>query len=88
MPNICHELIIEASAEKVYHAITSQQGLSAWWTPDANAKPERDSVARFPFGSEYFKEMKIIELVPSRKVKWTCITGASEWLGTTISFRT
>jgi len=86
MPNIRHELIIAASAEKIYHAITTPEGLSAWWTPDAKVKPERDSVARFPFGPEYFKEMKIIALNPSRLVKWICLTGADEWKGTTISF--
>jgi len=86
MPNIRHELIIEASAEKIYHAVTHQEGLSAWWTPGAKAKAECDTVARFPFGPEYFKEMKIIELNPSSLVKWTCITGADEWKRTTISF--
>jgi hypothetical protein len=43
-------------------------------------------VARFAFGPAYFKEMKIKELKPSKEVKWTCITGADEWVGTTISF--
>ena len=86
MPNIHHELLIGASAEKIYGAITSQQGLSAWWTPGTNAKPELDSVARFPFGPEYFKEMKITELKPSAQVKWVCIAGADEWIGTTIGF--
>jgi uncharacterized protein YndB with AHSA1/START domain len=87
MPNIHHELLIGASAEKIYSAITSQEGLSAWWTPGTNAKPDLDSVARFPFGPEYFKEMKIVELKPSEQVKWNCITGADEWIGTTISFK-
>jgi uncharacterized protein YndB with AHSA1/START domain len=87
MPHIRHELLIGATAEKVYGAITGQEGLSAWWTPDTNAKPERDSVARFAFGSEYFKEMKITELKPSEQVKWICIAGADEWIGTTISFK-
>ena len=59
MPNICHELIIEASAEKVYNALTSKEGLSAWWTPDTTVKPAVGSVARFAFGATYFKEMKI-----------------------------
>ena len=86
MPNIHHELLIGAPAEKIYNAITSQEGLSAWWTPGANAKPEVDSVARFPFGPDYFKEMKITELKPSRLVKWTCIKGEEEWVGTHLSF--
>jgi uncharacterized protein YndB with AHSA1/START domain len=86
MPNIRHEVLIEASAEKIYNAITSQEGLAAWWTPDVKTRPERDSVARFAFGPDYFKEMKITELKPFEEVKWRCISGADEWIGTTISF--
>jgi uncharacterized protein YndB with AHSA1/START domain len=86
MPNIRHELIIGAPVEKVYNAITSQQGLSAWWTPDTTAKQEVASVSRFPFGPTYFKEMKIIVLDPFKRVEWECIAGAQEWIGTTLSF--
>jgi hypothetical protein len=40
----------------------------------------------FPFGPEYSKEMRITSLKPSSHVKWICIKGAKEWVGTTISF--
>jgi uncharacterized protein YndB with AHSA1/START domain len=86
MPNIRHELIIGAPAKKVYSAITSQEGLSAWWTPGTTAKAEVDSIARFAFGPAYFKEMKIAELKSFEQIKWICITGADEWIGTTLSF--
>jgi uncharacterized protein YndB with AHSA1/START domain len=87
MPNIRHELIIAASAEKVYNAITTQEGLAAWWTPETKAKPDLNSIARFSFGSSYYKEMKILELNPNTKVKWNCIAGAEEWIGTNLSFK-
>lgn len=86
MPNIRHELVIAASAEKVYNAITTQEGLASWWTPETKAKPDSESIARFPFGDGYFKEMKIVELVPDSKVKWNCIAGADEWIGTDLAF--
>jgi uncharacterized protein YndB with AHSA1/START domain len=86
MPHIHHALIIGTPAEKVYSAITTQQGLSAWWTPGTTAKPEAGSLARFAFGPDYFKEMKIVELKPNELVKWTCVKGAEEWVGTTITF--
>jgi len=86
MPNIHHELLIIAAPEKIYNSITTQEGLSAWWTPGATAKPELDSIARFPFGPNYFKEMKIITLKP-QQVEWICIKGADEWIDTTISFK-
>ena len=86
MPDIRHEVLIGASPESIYQALTSQEGLSAWWTPGASAKPELNSIARFDFGPAYFKKMKITGLDPARRVDWTCIAGAAEWIGTTISF--
>jgi uncharacterized protein YndB with AHSA1/START domain len=85
MPNIHHELLIGVPAEKIYRAITNQEEISAWWTPGTTAKPELNSVARFPFGPDYFKEMKITELKSFEQVKWVCIAGAKEWVGTTIT---
>ena len=87
MPSIRHELVIGAPADKVYQAITSQEGLSGWWTPDTRAEAQADSIARFAFGPTYFKEMKIAELKPSEYVKWICVAGADEWIDTTLTFR-
>jgi uncharacterized protein YndB with AHSA1/START domain len=86
MPNIRHNLLIGASVEIIYKAITSEEGLSAWWTPKTKAKAELNSVANFPFGNDYFKEMKITDLNANEFVKWNCIKGDGEWLGTNISF--
>ncbi len=87
MKSIHQQVLIGAPAEAVYRAVTTQEGLSGWWTPDAKATPEPGSVARFPFGPRYFKEMKISALKPLEEVKWDCIMGADEWIGTNISFR-
>jgi uncharacterized protein YndB with AHSA1/START domain len=87
MPNIHQSVFIGAPAEKVFSAITTREGLAGWWTPAAEAKATVDSVARFPFGADYFKEMKITDLVPPHRVKWTCIKGDPEWVGTTLSFQ-
>jgi uncharacterized protein YndB with AHSA1/START domain len=86
MADIYHELLIGAPLEKVYNAIVTQEGLAAWWTPKAKAKTEVDTIAVFPFGPDYTKEMRITSLKPSSQVKWICIKGAEEWVGTTISF--
>lgn len=87
MPNIHHEVLIAAPAENVYHALTTQEGLSGWWTPQTTAVPEVGTVARFAFGSNYFKEMKIVDLRPFERVGWRCVAGAEEWIGTTLSFQ-
>lgn len=84
MPNICLEVVINAPIEKVYQAVTSQEGLAAWWTPAATVNGD---VARFPFGPHYFKEMKIMQQLSPTFVSWHCLAGADEWVGTSISFR-
>ncbi|HET6254483.1 MAG TPA: SRPBCC domain-containing protein [Puia sp.] len=86
MPNIHQEVLIGTPVEKVYNAITSQEGLSAWWTPGTTAKAEVGSVACFPFGPNYHKEMKILELQQNERVRWNCIAGDAEWIGTTLTF--
>lgn len=84
--SICHRLLIEAPVEKVYEALTTQEGLAGWWTPETIAKPEVGSISRFTFGPDYFKEMKVEELKPYNKVKWLCLKAYEEWIGTTITF--
>jgi uncharacterized protein YndB with AHSA1/START domain len=86
MPDIHLELLIGAPAQSVYHAITTSEGLSAWWTPGTKAEPEINSIAHFPFGSDYIKEMRITDLQPFKQVSWDCIAGEGEWIETSISF--
>lgn len=83
MPNIHQALLIGANAEKVYAALTTQEGLAGWWTPGAVTDGE---AATFPFGDNYFKLMKITSLAPDQQVNWLCLEAADEWIGTTISF--
>lgn len=86
MPYIHQAVLIASSAQEVYKAITSQEGLSSWWTPKATAEARVNSIAHFPFGPNYHKEMKITALESNQFVKWDCIHGAEEWIGTNISF--
>lgn len=84
--SIYHRLLIKVPVEKVYEALTTQQGLAGWWTPDTIAEAEKGSILRFGFGPDYFKEMRVEELKPYSKVKWLCIKAFPEWIGTTLTF--
>lgn len=87
MPDIHQELAIWASVETVYGALSTQTGLSAWWTPGVTTNGEVGSIARFPFSATYFKDMRITELQAPNLVRWHCLEGAEEWIGTDLSFR-
>ncbi len=85
MPEIKHNVIIKTTPEKVYEAITTQEGLANWWTKQTIAKPEVGFVNTFTFGT-FRNEMKVTMLNPNKKVEWHCINSIEEWIDTNISF--
>ena len=83
---IYHRLLIEAPAETVFGALSTQKGLAGWWTPHTTATPETGSIATFTFEPHYTKEMKVEQLKAYSKVHWLCVKGYEDWIGTTIEF--
>jgi uncharacterized protein YndB with AHSA1/START domain len=86
MPDIKHLLVINSPASKVFKAVTETKGLMGWWTAGASAEPTLNSTAVFNFGDSFHNEMKVVELVPGKMVRWLCEKGDKEWIGTTIIF--
>ena len=85
MADIRINVNIKAAPEKVFNALTTQDGLSGWWTKQTTAKPEVGFVNIFVFG-QFRNEMKVTRLDPNKKVEWKCVNSIDEWVGTTISF--
>lgn len=87
MTDVLFEVPIAAAPETVYEAITTQNGLARWWTPDVSAQPEAGSIAEFRFrGGQYVAQMKIVRLERPARVEWAVKRGAPEWAGTSITF--
>ena len=63
MVDILHAILIDASPEIVYNAITQEGGLKSWWTTDVKAEQKEGTVSVFGFynHSVVFK-MQIDEL--------------------------
>jgi uncharacterized protein YndB with AHSA1/START domain len=87
MPDIRQNLFIAKPIDIVFDAITTEQGLSGWWTPKVAANPASGSVARFGFGPSYFKDMLIEEFTPPTALRWRCVAGTDEWVGTDLTFQ-
>lgn len=87
MPDILHQLVIDAPAAAVYRALTEPGELAAWWTRDVDAEPELGAVASFGFDDrETVFHMRIEELVPRELVRWHCVGGHPEWEHTELTF--
>ncbi len=86
MPDILHKVGIKSSTPTaVYRALTTLDGLAAWWTTDTQGESKIGGMLRFRFGDGGF-DMKVLELDPGRRVLWEVVDGPEEWIGTRISF--
>lgn len=86
MPDIRHLVFIRTNPEKIYAAISTQQGIASWWSTHNNAEPRVGSVYRISFGSDYYKDIMVSELVPGKKVVWDILHAHPEWLNTKVVF--
>ncbi|GAA0685669.1 SRPBCC domain-containing protein [Kitasatospora atroaurantiaca] len=84
MVDILHRVGITATPEKVYEALTTVDGLAAWWTTDTSG--DGDGVLKFRFGNVGGFDMKVLDLQPNARVLWEVVDGPAEWVGTTVSF--
>jgi len=81
MADILHRIVIEASPEKVYNALTEQEGLSAWWTK-TRTEGKIGALATFFFGpnDEHQVVMEITDMQKNAFVSWKCVEGP--WVNT------
>lgn len=91
MADIIHRIGIRSSSEKVYAALSTQQGLSGWWTEDVEGEEKTGGRIRFRFrtkAGDIIGEMlmEVKNLDPKKEVKWRCVEGPADWIGTDISF--
>lgn len=86
MLDILHKVGIKSSSpDDVYKALTTREGLSAWWTSSTQGDGKVGGVLQFRFGAGGF-DMEVLELQPAKRVLWQVVDGPAEWMGTTISF--
>jgi uncharacterized protein YndB with AHSA1/START domain len=86
MADILHRVGIKSpSPEAVYKALTTLEGLSAWWTNNTQGEGQVGGVLKFRFGAGGF-DMKVLELHPAKRVLWQVVDGPAEWIGTKVSW--
>ena len=84
MSDILHRASIKASPNDAYHALTTLDGLSGWWTDNTQGESKVGGVLQFRFFEADRFDMKVLELDPAKRVLWQVVEGPKEWIGTTI----
>ncbi|MDB5587702.1 MAG: hypothetical protein JWP26_2672 [Devosia sp.] len=79
MPDILHRVGIKSSSvATVYDALATIKGLSGWWTSDTTGNSKPDGVIAFRFGPAGGFDMKVLDLVPGKRVSWLVVDGPAE----------
>ncbi|MEO8000731.1 MAG: SRPBCC domain-containing protein [Arenimonas sp.] len=90
MSDILHRVGIKSSKAAVYKALTTRDGLAAWWTNNTNGESTVGATLQFRFSAQGVEiggfDMKVVELDPDNHVSWLVIDGPAEWIGTKIDF--
>ncbi|MDX2019414.1 MAG: SRPBCC domain-containing protein [Deltaproteobacteria bacterium] len=85
MPDILHELSINAPIDRVFAAIGSREGLSDWWTTTTSGDSAPGQTLTFTFGTHSI-DMRVDALEKPGHIAWQCTREGPEWLGTKITF--
>ena len=93
MATIRHHVLIDAPVAKVYQALSTAEGISTWWDKQTPTQTDRGLVLEHNPGPEHgVVQLRVIELVPNKRVEWECISThpkgspASAWTGTHFIF--
>ena len=88
-----HEVWIAADQDRVFEAITTREGLDAWWGPCVAGEPKEGFVIELDHSLGDLLRFEITELVPNERVVWTCASTfddtsnpAAEWRGQRLTF--
>jgi len=82
MPDILHRVGIKSTPKKVFEAISTVEGLSHWWITDTSGDARQGGIILFGFA-----DMKVMESKSNKLVKWKCVRGPKEWVGTELTFQ-
>ena len=92
MVNIVHRIGIKSPAGEVFKALTSTGGLASWWTEEVQGDGRVGGKIEFTFRSKTGEHMgtmvmEVQEAKAPGSVRWRCLRGPEEWIGTDITFQ-
>ncbi len=86
--DIKHNLFIKAAPDEIYHAVSTQKGITGWWSKDCTVGENEGEKSHLKFNKQgTIVEMEFLTetLVPNKKVVWESIQNVnSSWKGTKI----
>src|SRR5262245_21549751 len=86
MKQIVHAVHIHAPTSSIYRALTTEVGLSQWWSKKVHVEERQGGIIRFTFAGDFHPYMKQTRLESDKRVEWLCVAGHTNWLDNTFTF--
>ena len=83
MADIYQDFLIHAPASKVFHGISTPEGLDTWWTQRSSKSGDEFDLF---FGPTYNWRAKVSRSVPDREFEIELTQADADWTGTRMGF--
>lgn len=84
--NIYHNLTIKSSANQLFEAITTPEGLINWWPLKCSGEPEEGAEYRFYFGPEYDWNAEVVTCKPDHYFRLKMTKSDPDWDASHLEF--
>jgi uncharacterized protein YndB with AHSA1/START domain len=87
-PQILMQFDVAAPPEEVYRALTTQAGVTSWWSTRSEVPGEVGGVVKVAFPDAPFTwDLRVDDAEPGSRLAWHCVGGPPPWIGTDIVFQ-
>lgn len=86
MPDILQDLPIRAASEALFRAISTPQGLDAWWTGTSYGEARLGAEFKLGFGPEYDWRAQVTRCAPNVEFELQLTRADADWTGTRVGF--
>lgn len=87
MADIVQDLPIKASIDRVFRAVSTPEGLDAWWTKRAKGSPQEGAAYELGFGPGYTWRARVTRCVADSEFELEMVDADPDWLGTRVGLR-
>jgi uncharacterized protein YndB with AHSA1/START domain len=87
MKTIIHVVDVAVPRERIFEALTTVDGLAAWWTTKVAGDAGPGGLIDFTFDGQVFNpDMRVTEHSAPSLVGWRCVGGVDQWADNTFRF--
>ena len=87
MADIFHDFPINVSPARVFEAVSTPNGLDAWWTKKSSGRPAAGEEYELWFGPQYDWRAKVTKRVAPSEFELQIHRADHDWDGTRVGFR-